>query len=78
MEGDHEGLENVIKHLINVRDHQEEYNTMFEPLSETLNLLKVYGVKIPKNIYNLKQVKSYVTILLIIRMRVQSNTIYLK
>lgn len=55
-DGDHEGLENVIRHLINVRDRQEEYNTMFEPLSETLNLLKVYGVKIPKNIFNLKQV----------------------
>lgn len=43
-------------HLSNVREHQVEYDTMFEPLAETLHLLKVYEVEMPEDVFILMQV----------------------
>lgn len=55
-EGDYEGLVRIMGHLFRVRERQVEYDSMFEPLAETLNLLKVYDVEIPEDVYILMQV----------------------
>lgn len=43
-------------YLFKVRERQIEYDSMFEPLAETLDLLKVYDVEMPEDIYILMQV----------------------
>lgn len=55
-EGDYEGLVKIMGHLFNVRERQEEYDSMFEPIGEILHLLKVYDVEMPEDVYILKQV----------------------
>lgn len=55
-DGDYEGLVIIMGHLSNVRERQVEYDTMFEPLAETLHLLKVYEVEIPEDVFILMQV----------------------
>lgn len=55
-EGDYEGLVSVIRHLLNVRQAQPTYDTMFEPLSEILHLLKVYDVQMPDDVPGLMKV----------------------
>lgn len=55
-EGDYEGLVKIMGHLFRVRERQMEYDYMFEPLAETLHLLKVYDVEMPEDVYILMQV----------------------
>lgn len=55
-EGDYAGLVSIMGHLFKVREHQLEYDSMFEPLSEILNLLKVYDVDMPDDVHILMQV----------------------
>lgn len=57
-EGDYEGLVKVMKHLLAVRERQAEYDSMFEPLAETLHLLRVYDVELPEDVNFLMQVRS--------------------
>ncbi|NXH86672.1 DYH17 protein, partial [Edolisoma coerulescens] len=47
-EGDYEALVAVMGHLARVRGRQEETDGMFEPLKETVALLKTYGDKMPE------------------------------
>nr|XP_054501017.1 dynein axonemal heavy chain 17 [Agelaius phoeniceus] len=54
-EGDYEGLVEVMAHLAKVRERQEATDTMFEPLKETVALLKTYGDKMPEEIHLLLQ-----------------------
>jgi dynein heavy chain len=55
-EGDYAGLVSIMGHLFKVRERQIEYDSMFEPLSEILNLLKVYDVDMPDDVHILMQV----------------------
>lgn len=57
-EGDYEGLVSVMGHLSNVQERQDQYDSMFEPLTFTLNLLQTYDVEIPDDVYTLMQVRS--------------------
>ncbi|KAM7035687.1 dynein axonemal heavy chain 17 [Acridotheres tristis] len=50
-EGDYEGLVAVMGHLARVRERQEATDVMFEPLKETVALLKTYGDKMPEEIH---------------------------
>lgn len=50
-EGDYEGLVAVMGHLAKVRERQEATDVMFEPLKETVALLKTYGDKMPEEIH---------------------------
>ncbi|NWV92100.1 DYH17 protein, partial [Machaerirhynchus nigripectus] len=50
-EGDYEALVEVMGHLARVRERQEETDRMFEPLKETVELLKTYGDKMPEEIH---------------------------
>lgn len=54
--GDYEGLVKVMKHLLQVREKQGEYDSMFEQLNEILSLLKEYAVELPGNINILMEV----------------------
>jgi dynein heavy chain len=55
-EGDYEGLVSVMRHLLNVRQRQPEYDNLFDPLLEILHLLKVYDVDIPDDVHTLMKV----------------------
>lgn len=48
----------IMGHLFKIREHQMEYDSMFEPLAEILELLKIYDVEMPKDVYILMQVWS--------------------
>lgn len=41
-EGDYDGLVEVMGHLLAVRDRQSATDVMFEPLKQTIDLLKTY------------------------------------
>lgn len=55
-EGDYEGLVAVMAQLAKVRERQEATDVMFEPLNETVELLKTYGDKMPEDILTMLQV----------------------
>lgn len=55
-EGDYESLVRVMKHLLQVREKQGEYDSMFEPLGEILSALKDYNVELPAYINILMEV----------------------
>ncbi|NWR46185.1 DYH17 protein, partial [Regulus satrapa] len=50
-EGDYEGLVAVMGYLARVRERQEVTDGMFEPLKETVALLRSYGDKMPEEIH---------------------------
>ncbi|NXP60283.1 DYH17 protein, partial [Chloropsis cyanopogon] len=50
-EGDYEGLVAVMGHLARVKERQEMTDAMFEPLKETVALLKTYGDKMPEEVH---------------------------
>uniref|UniRef100_A0A667Y5V4 Dynein axonemal heavy chain 11 n=1 Tax=Myripristis murdjan TaxID=586833 RepID=A0A667Y5V4_9TELE len=50
--GDHQGLVEVMSHLLAVRDRQVATDSMFEPLKDTVVLLERYGETIPDRVYS--------------------------
>ena len=48
-EGDYKALVEVMGHLFAVKGRQEETDTMFEPLKQTIELLKSYGQALPED-----------------------------
>ncbi|NWW79259.1 DYH17 protein, partial [Climacteris rufus] len=50
-EGDYDGLVEVMGHLARVKERQEVTDGMFEPLKETVALLRTYGDKMPEKIH---------------------------
>ncbi|NWV39884.1 DYH17 protein, partial [Grantiella picta] len=51
VEGDYEGLVAVMGHLAKVKERQEATDVMFEPLNETVALLRTYGDKMPEEVH---------------------------
>ena len=49
-EGDYSGLTDCMAHLIAVRDRQPATDEMFEPLKETIELLKTYNQEMPDEV----------------------------
>uniref|UniRef100_A0A452UE75 Dynein axonemal heavy chain 17 n=1 Tax=Ursus maritimus TaxID=29073 RepID=A0A452UE75_URSMA len=47
-EGDYDGLVEVMGHLMKVKERQGATDNMFEPLKQTIELLKTYGEEIPE------------------------------
>nr|XP_008523107.1 PREDICTED: dynein heavy chain 17, axonemal [Equus przewalskii]XP_008523108.1 PREDICTED: dynein heavy chain 17, axonemal [Equus przewalskii] len=47
-EGDYDGLVEVMGHLMKVKERQAATDSMFEPLKQTIELLKTYGEEIPE------------------------------
>ncbi|XP_033038307.1 dynein heavy chain 17, axonemal isoform X2 [Trachypithecus francoisi] len=50
-EGDYDGLVEVMGHLMKVKERQVATDNMFEPLKQTIELLKTYGEEIPEEIH---------------------------
>uniref|UniRef100_A0A8C9AK17 Dynein axonemal heavy chain 11 n=1 Tax=Prolemur simus TaxID=1328070 RepID=A0A8C9AK17_PROSS len=50
-EGDHDGLVDIMGHLLAVRSRQRATDELFEPLKETITLLESYGQKMPEKVY---------------------------
>jgi hypothetical protein len=57
-EGDYDGLVEVMGHLMKVKERQVATDSMFEPLKQTIELLKSYGEEMPEEIYLKLQVGS--------------------
>uniref|UniRef100_A0A8C0HXD6 Dynein axonemal heavy chain 11 n=1 Tax=Balaenoptera musculus TaxID=9771 RepID=A0A8C0HXD6_BALMU len=50
-EDDHDGLVDIMGHLLAVRSRQRATDELFEPLKETITLLETYGQKMPEQVY---------------------------
>ena len=50
-EGDHDGLVDIMEHLLAIRSRQRVTDELFEPLKETITLLEMYGQKMPEHVY---------------------------
>ena len=55
-EGDYHGLVAVMGHLMAVKDRQAATDEMFEPLKQTIELLKTYGQELPEEVHMQLQV----------------------
>uniref|UniRef100_A0A8C5P513 Dynein axonemal heavy chain 17 n=1 Tax=Jaculus jaculus TaxID=51337 RepID=A0A8C5P513_JACJA len=60
-EGDYDGLVEMMGHLMKVKDRQAATDSMFEPLKQTIELLKTYGEEMPEEIYLKLQVGAVTT-----------------
>ena len=56
-EGDYDTLVSVMKHLLAVRDRQPTTDGMFEPLKQTIELLKSYEQEMPDEVYQQLEVR---------------------
>ena len=50
-EGDYQGLVEVMGRLMAVKEKQTTADTMFEPLRETIELLKTYNQELPDEVH---------------------------
>ena len=50
-EGEYDTLVVVMHHLLAVRDRQPNTDGMFEPLNQTIELLKTYHEEMPEQVY---------------------------
>ena len=55
-EGDYTGLVAVMGHLMAVKDRQSTTDEMFEPLKQTIELLKTYDQEMPEEVHMQLQV----------------------
>lgn len=55
-EGNYDALVNVMAYLMNVKERQEVTDEMFEPLKETIQLLKYYDQDLSEEVNVLLQV----------------------
>lgn len=61
--GNHEGLVEVMRHLLAIRNRQAATDKMFEPLRDITALLEQYGVTIPEQVYCQLEVRVIVSAL---------------
>ena len=57
-EGDYTGLVEVMGHLMAVKDRQATTDEMFEPLKQTIELLKTYGQELPEDVHTKLEVRT--------------------
>lgn len=50
-EGNYEGLVECMSHLIAVKDRQSMTDDMFDPLKQTIELLKTYEQEMPEEVH---------------------------
>lgn len=55
IEGDYDGLVNIMAYLMNVKERGTTTDEMFEPMTETIELLKYYDMDIPEEVNVLLQ-----------------------
>ena len=59
-EGDYDGLVDMMGHLLAIKLRQKATDAMFEPLQETITLLKVYEQELPDVVYKQLEVRASV------------------
>lgn len=57
-EGDYGGLVGVMAHLLAVKERQHSTDAMFEPLKQTIALLKLYEQELPDLVYRQLEVRT--------------------
>ena len=57
-EGDYDSLVGVMHHLLAVKDRQPTTDGMFEPLNQTIELLKTYHEEMPELVYQQLEVST--------------------
>ena len=58
MEGDYDGLVDMMGHLLAIKLRQKATDAMFEPLQETITLLKVYEQELPDVVHKQLEVRA--------------------
>ena len=58
-EGDYDALVAVMIHLLAVKDRQPNTDNMFEPLKQTIELLKTYDQEMSDEIHTLLEVSPF-------------------
>lgn len=56
-EGDYNGLVDVMGHLLAVKERQSATDEMFEPLKQTIELLKTYDQEMSEEVHTQLQVR---------------------
>lgn len=56
-EGDYDTLVDVMFNLLAIKDRQATTDNMFEPLKQTIELLKTYNQEMPDEIHQLLEVQ---------------------
>lgn len=59
-EGDYDTLVDVMGYLMNVKERQTVTDEMFQPLQQTIDLLKIYDQELPEEVNVLLQVSSMI------------------
>lgn len=49
--GDFQGLVEIMGHLVALKERQSSTDDMFEPLKQTIELLKTYGQELPETVF---------------------------
>lgn len=63
VEGDYEVLVSVMGYLYNVKERQSTTDEMFQPLTDTIQLLKYYDMELSEEVNVLLQVSNWSTII---------------
>ena len=58
--GDYNTLVKVMDTLVNVRERQEKTDQMFEPMKNTIELLRQYGQEMPDEVHAQLQVSNII------------------
>lgn len=58
--GDFEGLVEVMGHLVALKERQSSTDEMFEPLKQTIELLKTYEQELPETVFKQLEVSAKV------------------
>lgn len=56
--GDFRGLVEIMGHLVALRERQGSADEMFEPLKQTIELLKTYGQELPETVFKQLEVSA--------------------
>lgn len=57
--GDFEGLVEIMGHLVTLKERQSSTNDMFEPLKQTIELLKSYEQELPESVFKQLEVSAF-------------------
>ena len=56
--GDFQGLVEIMGHLMALKERQSSTDEMFEPLKQTIELLKTYGQELPETVFEQLEVSA--------------------
>lgn len=56
--GDFKGLVEIMRHLMALKERQSSTDKMFEPLKQTIELLKIYEQELPETVFKQLEVSA--------------------